>query len=53
MKTKFLVKAATASAIESNNLEKKDLAYKILRKAGAKWGGNWHTVKDYQHFEFQ
>ena len=28
-----------------------DEAYKIFRKYGFTWGGNWNSVKDYQHFE--
>lgn len=29
-----------------------DLAYKLFTAAGFLWGGDWNTVKDYQHFEF-
>ena len=28
-----------------------DLAYKLFKAHGFKWGGNWNSVKDYQHFE--
>lgn len=28
-----------------------DLCYRLFRDAGFRWGGNWRTVKDYQHFE--
>ena len=28
-----------------------DLAYRLFKKHGFKWGGDWKTVKDYQHFE--
>lgn len=28
-----------------------DECYKIFRKYGFTWGGNWNSVKDYQHFE--
>lgn len=28
-----------------------DLCYKLFREAGFRWGGNWRTLKDYQHFE--
>ena len=31
-------------------LLKHDKATKIFKKYGWKWGGNWHGVKDYQHF---
>lgn len=32
-------------------IDKKDLCYKLFTKYGFTWGGNWRTVKDYQHFE--
>ena len=32
-------------------IDKDDLAYKLFTKAGFKWGGEWKSVKDYQHFE--
>lgn len=28
-----------------------DLAYRLFRAHGFSWGGSWHTLKDYQHFE--
>lgn len=28
-----------------------DLLYKLFRQHGFRWGGDWRTVKDYQHFE--
>jgi len=28
-----------------------DKATKIFKKYGFKWGGDWKTIKDYQHFE--
>lgn len=28
-----------------------DLCYKIFTKYGFSWGGDWSTIKDYQHFE--
>ena len=31
-------------------LLKNDLATKIFKKYGWKWGGEWRTIKDYQHF---
>ena len=31
-------------------LLKHDKAVKIFKKYGWKWGGDWHGVKDYQHF---
>lgn len=32
-------------------IDRNDLAYKEFTKRGFKWGGDWRTVKDYQHFE--
>lgn len=28
-----------------------DICYKIFTKYGFDWGGDWSTIKDYQHFE--
>jgi hypothetical protein len=28
-----------------------DLCYRLFTQHGFTWGGNWRTVKDYQHFE--
>lgn len=28
-----------------------DLAYKLFTKKGFVWGGDWNSIKDYQHFE--
>ncbi|MGP1467660.1 MAG: M15 family metallopeptidase, partial [Porphyromonadaceae bacterium] len=33
-------------------IDRNDLAYKLFKKAGATWGGDWKTMKDYQHFQF-
>ena len=30
---------------------KGDLLYRLFIKHGFEWGGDWHTKKDYQHFE--
>ncbi len=32
-------------------IDENDLAYKLFTKHGFKWGGNWNSSKDYQHFE--
>ena len=32
-------------------IEKDDLCYKLFTQRGFEWGGEWKTVKDYQHFE--
>lgn len=28
-----------------------DLCYKLFKEHGFIWGGDWHSLKDYQHFE--
>ena len=30
---------------------KNDAVVKAFKKRGFQWGGNWHSLKDYQHFE--
>jgi len=32
-------------------IEKGDLCYRLFIEHGFKWGGNWNSLKDYQHFE--
>ncbi len=32
-------------------IDENDLAYKLFKEHGFKWGGNWNSCKDYQHFE--
>ncbi len=32
-------------------INKKSIVYKTFKKRGWFWGGNWRSVKDYQHFE--
>lgn len=32
-------------------IDRRDLAYRIFRQHGFRWGGDWRTCKDYQHFE--
>ena len=32
-------------------IHKNDTAYKIFKKYGFSWGGEWRSSKDYQHFE--
>ncbi len=32
-------------------IDENDLAYKLFKQHGFTWGGNWNSVKDYQHFE--
>ena len=33
-------------------IHKGDKVYKIFKKYGFKWGGEWYSLKDYQHFEY-
>lgn len=35
----------------AHKIDKKDICYKLFTKYGFSWGGNWRSVKDYQHFE--
>lgn len=32
-------------------IDREDRCYKEFRKRGFSWGGNWKSLKDYQHFE--
>lgn len=32
-------------------ITRSDLCYKLFVKHGFKWGGDWRSLKDYQHFE--
>ncbi len=32
-------------------IEKDDMCYRLFLENGFIWGGNWRTMKDYQHFE--
>lgn len=32
-------------------IDRKDLCYRLFISHGFKWGGNWKSKKDYQHFE--
>lgn len=34
-----------------HKIDKEDLAYKLFTEHGFTWGGNWESLKDYQHFE--
>lgn len=42
---------ADRSASFPYKIDENDLAYKLFTAHGFKWGGNWNSVKDYQHFE--
>lgn len=32
-------------------IDKTDLCYRLFIQHGFRWGGDWNTLKDYQHFE--
>ncbi|WP_336246075.1 MULTISPECIES: M15 family metallopeptidase [Anaerovoracaceae] len=32
-------------------IHKNDFIYKLFKKHGFTWGGDWKALKDYQHFE--
>lgn len=32
-------------------VDEEDLCYKLFTQHGFTWGGNWNSVKDYQHFQ--
>jgi len=32
-------------------IDEDDLCYKLFIQHGFIWGGNWNSVKDYQHFQ--
>ena len=34
-----------------HKIDKEDLCYRLFREHGFSWGGEWRSVKDYQHFE--
>ena len=54
---KTILEPATAGAYIDRTkdfpykIDSDDLCYKLFTEHGFKWGGNWKTVKDYQHFE--
>ena len=33
-------------------IDHSDLAYRLFTERGFRWGGDWKTMKDYQHFEY-
>ena len=35
----------------AHKIDRNDLCYKLFREHGFSWGGDWRSVKDYQHFE--
>ncbi len=34
-----------------HKIDENDLCYQLFTKHGFTWGGNWNSVKDYQHFQ--
>lgn len=54
---KLIIEPATAVEYTDRSknfpykIEKGDLCYKLFTERGFEWGGEWKTVKDYQHFE--
>ena len=32
-------------------IDRQDLCYRLFTARGFTWGGNWRTLKDWQHFE--
>ncbi len=42
---------ADRSAQFPYKIDENDLAYKLFKEHGFKWGGDWNNSKDYQHFE--
>ncbi len=54
---KLTIEPATAEEYTDRSREfpykivKGDLCYKLFTERGFEWGGEWKTVKDYQHFE--
>ena len=54
---KTILEPATAGAYTDRTkdfpykIDSDDLCYKLFTEHGFEWGGNWKTVKDYQHFE--
>ena len=37
---------------KENMIQKNDKVYKLFKKYGFEWGGDWNSCKDYQHFEY-
>lgn len=35
----------------SYKIDRSDICFKLFKRHGFKWGGDWRSVKDYQHFE--
>ena len=46
------VKYCNRKASFPYKIDRKDLCYRLFKANGFKWGGDWRSSKDYQHFEF-
>lgn len=44
-------KFADRSKSFKQKIDKEDICYKLFIAHGFEWGGNWRSLKDYQHFE--
>ena len=42
---------AERSHVFSYKIDAQDLCYRLFTEHGFTWGGNWNSVKDYQHFQ--
>ncbi len=42
---------ADRSAAFPYKIDENDLAYKLFKAHGFRWGGDWNSSKDYQHFD--
>lgn len=42
---------ANRSKTFKHKIDHNDLVYKLFKQHGFTWGGDWKSVKDYQHFE--
>jgi hypothetical protein len=56
VKGDLILPAAAKAHIERNSAHKgkitrDSLIFKLFSERGWDWGGNWHNLKDYQHFE--
>lgn len=42
---------ADRSKTNKYKIERGDLCYRLFKQHGFRWGGEWRSLKDYQHFE--
>ena len=48
---RYAVERAKITGTKVPLIDKKDPCYTLFKNYGFKWGGNWMSKKDYQHFE--